>query len=78
MYRLRQAAVAVDSVSGRTHRVVQSLQKRSLKTSRILCEEVKGTPYKDLSIGAVKETFANEKRVALSPGNLYCRFVTAP
>ena len=28
---------------------------------------VKGIPYKDLSIGVVKEIFPNERRVAMSP-----------
>lgn len=30
-------------------------------------EPVKGTPYKNLTIGVVKEVFQNERRVALTP-----------
>ena len=30
-------------------------------------QEIKGTPYNKLTIGVPKETWANEKRVALSP-----------
>ena len=77
MYRLQQAVLAVDHMSYQVYRVAQNVSC-GLRTTQVIRQdatEIKGTPYSKMSIGVIKESFAKEKRVALSPGMFYNRLL---
>ncbi|XP_071479344.1 NAD(P) transhydrogenase, mitochondrial-like [Diadema antillarum] len=71
MFRLMQAACHVDRVALNKTFTLSKLRFRGLKTSRISRAEAeappKGIPYANLRVGIPKETFPNERRVAVAP-----------
>lgn len=78
MFRIQKAAsVLIDNLGSRTRKCVVVVS-RNIKNSSCLYQEsatkkeaaaapVRGIPYSKLTIGVPKETFPNERRVALSP-----------
>ena len=78
MFRIQKAAsVLIDNLGSRTRKCVV-IVSRNIKNSSCLYQEsstkkeaaaapVRGIPYSKLTIGVPKETFPNERRVALSP-----------
>lgn len=82
MFRLQQAAVLVEGLGGQANKVSQ-ICCRNFRNSSALYQEakpkaapvaektaVRGIPYKQLTIGVPKESFQNERRVALVPATV--------
>jgi len=78
MFRLQRAVTVAEGLGCQTSKVLQ-LCSRSFKNSSALYQEakakaapevVRGIPYKQLSIGVPKESFQNERRVALAPATV--------
>ena len=73
MFRIHRAALAIDSLGCQTLRAPPKANSRGFHFSAPVRraeqaeEAIKGIPYSKLSIGVPKETFLNEKRIALVP-----------
>lgn len=69
MFRIQRAAALVDTIHSQTHKL--AVRYQGLHTSPFRrctpAEEIKGTPYSKITLGVPKETYTNEKRVALVP-----------
>ena len=74
MFRLHRAAGLIEGVSSKVHKL--NIQCNGFRSSVVRqCdnkaeETIRGTPYKDLVIGVPKETFKNERRVAIVPATV--------
>ena len=62
---LRSAKPLVDSLTGPSRSVLKSVERHCAAAAA--APAPKGIPFSELSVGVPKETFENEKRVALSP-----------
>lgn len=80
MFRIQRAAALFDCVGCQTQKVVL-VATRNIRNSSCLYQEaaqkkvaeqpaVRGIPYTKLSIGVPKETFLNERRVAIVPATV--------
>ncbi|XP_025089360.1 NAD(P) transhydrogenase, mitochondrial-like [Pomacea canaliculata] len=74
MLRLQTAALLVDSFGSHVSKLTLQCSRSLKTTGQQYCQkagkevpQVKGIPYKNLSIGVPKEIYLNERRVALSP-----------
>jgi NAD(P) transhydrogenase len=74
MFRLQQAAALADGLTSHVNKL--SMRCRGLRTTHYKLQESKeppqvaGIPYSQLSIGVPKETFTNERRVAIIPATV--------
>lgn len=74
LLRLQQAIHLVDSVGSNMHKISTRCSHGLKTAARFYCQKaekeavpIRGTPYKNLTIGVPREIFPNERRVALSP-----------
>ncbi len=75
MFRLQRAAGLAEQVSGQLNKLSVQCSRGLRSTARIFQEskpeeKIAGIPYKQLSIGVPKESFLNERRVALVPATV--------
>ena len=77
MFRLQKAATLVDNLGSQAFRVTIQCRRgfqrsaRTFQEAQKAAEEiVRGTPYSNLTIGVPKETFLNERRVAIVPATV--------
>ena len=75
MAQLQRASLAVNILGSRLHKASKVCRRGFRITRRYLeeakpVEEIKGTPYSKITIGVPKETFLNERRVAVVPATV--------
>lgn len=76
MFRIQKAAVLIDGLSSQAYKVSLRCHRGLKHTSRVFQEAqkaeevIRGTPYSKITLGVPKETFLNERRVAIVPATV--------
>lgn len=81
MLRIQSVALVADSFSFHVDKISLRCSRGLKTTGRQFCQkaekelsQVKGIPYKNLTIGVPKELFPNERRVALVPAAVQVKY----